>query len=398
MSRPHRPLLATLAAVALLTASCADDSDTAGPTTTTEAPDATVAPEPVDAYGDHEPGQYAGTSSWICHPDLADDPCRDLATTVIDPDGSSRVEALETAEDPAFDCFYAYPTTSGDPGPLSDLEVDDTEIDTVRAQVARFSTVCRVFAPAYRQVTLTGLGGGATAEDREVAYGDVLDAWKTYVVEANGGRGVVLLGHSQGAGHLRRVLAEEVDDHDGLRSLLVSAALLGSTVTVPEGELVGGDLEQIPACEHGDQVGCVMSWAMFPADEPPTDATRFGRTTQEGREALCTDPAALVGEGVVVGAVLPTRVTLLGGIEGFEDLDTPFVSLPRSVRTSCERDGGASYLAIALADPDDPRPVAGLVEQRLGPAWGLHLLDASIAQDELISIVTRQATAHAARR
>jgi hypothetical protein len=128
--------------------------------------------------------------------------------------------------------------------------------------------VCRVFAPAYRQVPLTGLGRGATADDREVAFGDVLDAWKTYVVEANEGRGVALLGHSQGAGHLRRLLAEEVEDHDGLRSLLVSAALLGTTVTVAEGELVGGDLVQIPACEHGDQVGCVMSWAMFPADAP----------------------------------------------------------------------------------------------------------------------------------
>jgi hypothetical protein len=141
-----------------------------------------------------------------------------------------------------------------------------------------------------------------------------------------------------------------------------------------------------------------MSWAMFPADAPPGEATRFGRTDQAGRHALCTDPAALVGEGVVVGAVLPARVTLLGGIEGFEDLATPFVSLPRSVRTGCERADGSTYLAIALADPDDQRPVAGLVEQRLGPAWGLHLLDASIAQDELISIVSRQAAAHAAAR
>jgi hypothetical protein len=399
MSRRPRPLLVTLVAAAVLGAACGDDGDSGtAETTTTEVPAEEVEPEPVDAYPDHQPDQYAGTSSWICHPDLADDPCRDLATTVIEPDGSRRVDALEPAEDPAFDCFYAYPTTSGDPGPLSDLDVDETEIDTVRAQVARFSTVCRVFAPAYRQVTLTGLGGGATAEDREVAYGDVLDAWKTYVVEANEGLGVVLLGHSQGAGYLRRVLAEEVEGHDGLRSLLVSAALLGSAVTVPEGELVGGDLEQIPACEHGDQVGCVMSWASFPAEEPPTEATRFGRTSQEGREALCTDPAALVGEGVVVGAVLPTKVTLVGGIEGFEDLGTPFVSLPRSLRTSCERAGGATYLAVALADPDDARPVAGLMEQRLGPAWGLHLLDASIAQDELISILARQAEAHASSR
>jgi hypothetical protein len=36
-----------------------------------------------------------------------------------------------------------------------------------------------------------------------------------------------------------------------------------------------------------------------------------------------------------------------------------------------------------------------MLEQRLGPTWGLHLYDANLAQDDLIALVARQADAHA---
>ena len=349
---------------------------------------------PAPSYEDHVPQQYAGTSGWICHPALADDPCRDLATTVIEPDGERRVEETAPTEDPRFDCFYVYPTTSADPGPVSDLTVDESELATVRAQVARYATACRVFAPAYRQITLTGLGGGAGQAERDQAFADVADAWRTYVVEENDGRGVVLLGHSQGAGHLRRLLAEELDDDAALRSLLVSAVLLGTTVAVPEGELVGGDLQEIPACTSAEDVGCVISYSSYPADAPPAPGAIFGRA-DDGQQALCVDPAQLAGVDGPVGAVVPARPGLLGGIPGVEDVGTPFVSLPASIVTRCENREGYSYLSVALAGTEDPRPVAGLVRQGLGPTWGLHLLDANLAQDVLIEIVSRQAEAHA---
>lgn len=349
---------------------------------------------PYAGYEGYAPAQYAATSNWICHPDLQDDQCRDLATTVVEPDGTRRLDDLQPAEEPTFDCFYVYPTTSGDPSPVSDLIVDDPEISTVKAQVARYASQCRVFAPAYRQVTLTGLGGGAGQAEREQAYADVLDAWKSYVVQSNDGRGVVLLGHSQGAGHLRRLLVEELDDDADLRSLLISAVLLGTSVSVPEGELVGGDLQEIPACTTADTFGCVISYSSYPADAPPGEGAIFGRA-DEGQRALCVDPAELAGVDGPIAAVLPSTPSLLGGIAGFEDVGTPYVSISDSVLTSCVQTGDYTYLGVALADPDDSRPVAGLVQQRLGPTWGLHLLDANIGQDVLIDVVTRQAGARA---
>jgi hypothetical protein len=47
----------------------------------------------------------AGTT-WLCRPGLAGDPCTaDLTTTVVEPDGATRVERASPAPDPPIDCF-----------------------------------------------------------------------------------------------------------------------------------------------------------------------------------------------------------------------------------------------------------------------------------------------------
>lgn len=383
-------------AVVLAGAACGDDGDDAAPATTAAGPTTTAAGTTTTAtadgalYPEHRSELYAGTSNWICHPDLADDECRDLATTVVAPDGSRTVEEAAPASDPDFDCFYVYPTTSTDPGPVADLEVDESEIDTVRAQVARYASACRVFAPAYRQITLQGIGGGAGEGDRAQAYGDVVDAWRSYVTDQNGGRGVVLIGHSQGSGHLSRLIADEIGPSEDVRALLVSAVLLGSSVPAD-------GFEGVPPCEAADDTGCVVSYSSYPAGEPPVEGALFGRTRDAGRPALCVNPVELLGvDGEPASATLPTRLSLLGGVQGFEDVTTPFVSLPGAVRLACTEAGGYGYLSVEVAAAaGDTRPLGGLVEQRLGPTWGLHLLDANLAQDELIELVTRQAAAHA---
>ena len=61
-------------------------------------------------------------------------------------------------------------------------------------QAAQFERVCRVYAPMYRQVT-----SAHGTEGRELAYHDVRAAWRDYLAHDNDGRGVVLIGHSQGA-------------------------------------------------------------------------------------------------------------------------------------------------------------------------------------------------------
>ena len=63
-----------------------------------------------------------------------------------------------------------------------------------------------------------------------LAYGDVLAAWRDYLAHYNHGRGVVLIGHSQGAYVLKHLVTTVIDRSAAQRRLLVSAILLGGQV------------------------------------------------------------------------------------------------------------------------------------------------------------------------
>ena len=62
------------------------------------------------------------------------------------------------------DCFYVYPTVSNDPTPNSDMVPGPEEKNVVRSQFARFGSQCRLYAPMYRQVTLTALRAFLTGQ------------------------------------------------------------------------------------------------------------------------------------------------------------------------------------------------------------------------------------------
>ena len=129
-------------------------------------------------------------------------------------------------------------------------------------------------------------------------------AWRSYLERYNGGRGVVLIGHSQGTFVLRRLIAEEIDRRPKVRRRLVSALLLGGNVLVRKGRDSGGDFEHVRACRSDRQVGCVVAFSTFNAPVP-SDAL-FGRTTEPGLEVLCTNPAALGGGEGPVDAIFPS--------------------------------------------------------------------------------------------
>jgi pimeloyl-ACP methyl ester carboxylesterase len=99
-----------------------------------------------------------------------------------------------------------YPTISRDETPYSDGEASPEEEGyVVLHQAARLASTCRVFAPIYRQRTLTALLASLGGSDPPGGQGgdpfaDVLDAFRTCMAEDNDGRGFVLVGHSQGAG------------------------------------------------------------------------------------------------------------------------------------------------------------------------------------------------------
>jgi Protein of unknown function (DUF3089) len=403
---------AALVAAGALIAACgsgddADDSNS-GDTGEGEASEAAL-PEGYEGY---ESELYGGDANWLCKPGLTDDVChRDLDATVVNADGSTEVEPHLAAEDPPVDCFYVYPTTSADEGQNSDLEPGESEeISTVYNQAARLTASCRVFAPLYRQGTLSSIGGGAGDAANgswAVAYEDVLDAFRQYVAHESDGRGFVLVGHSQGAGLLNRLVQDEIDSEPLLRDRLVSGMLIGWPVSVPEGELVGGDFDNVPLCEAADQTGCIVSFESFRSNAPPPSGSLFGRSRTEGQRAACTNPASLGGGAAPLRpyfAVDQPDGALLGGGDAVpfadaartSEITTPFVTYPDLVSAECAQEGEYTYLSLTVdADPADPR--TDDIGGDLTPEWGMHLVDVNVAMGDLVDLVASQGEAYAAQ-
>jgi hypothetical protein len=365
----------------------------------------------VNPYPGYRSAIYADPAHWLCRGDT-DDVCdHDLDATSVKAKGKTRVERWRPAKHPKFDCFYVYPTISSDPGGNSDLVPGDAEeLFVVRQQAARLGSVCRVFAPVYRQVTLTALigilGGMPVDVDRTLAYDDVVDAWKHYIANDNAGRGVLLIGHSQGAGLLVSLIKNEIDPSPVLRGRLVSAILLGTSLQVPEGRDVGGDFANIPLCHTPRDTGCAISYASFRANAPPPANSLFGGSSRPGWKAACTNPASLRGGKGWLHPYLPTDGASLPILmvppptwvdPAKRPITTPFVTLPRFVEAECAEHGGFSYLALRVAgNPADPRidDIGG----DLTPEWGLHLIDANVAMGDLVAIARRQGRAYRHRR
>jgi hypothetical protein len=333
---------------------------------------------------------YGDEANWLCLPGRTGDACDvDLDATLVRADGSTEVQPFRPAEDPALDCFYVYPTISGDPPPNADLDAGGEERGVTATQFARFGEVCRTYAPIYRQVPLAALSAlsgvttttaPGTPDPRQVAYDDVLDAWRHYLSELNPSddgavRPFVLIGHSQGAGHLRRLVAEEIGPDEALRSRMAGALLIGSGVPAPGSP---DAIEDVPPCTEPGQRGCIVSYATFLASEPPPENSLFGAPREGTGRVLCTNPAALGGGA----APLDTYV----GAPPGGTVTTPYVRYEGLVDGECVQEGRFDYLQVTSTWAEgDARPAD--LGGRITPAWGLHLLDVNLAQGDLIEMV-----------
>jgi len=354
------------------------------------------------------PNDYSKPENWLCLPGRQDACTVDLSTTVIAADGSMTEEAWKAAANPRVDCFYVYPTVSREPRISADMFQGPAERQVVRVQFARFAELCRPFAPMYRQVTMLGLlarmSGKPIAGAQALAYSDVADAWHYYLKHDNHGRGVILIGHSQGANLLRKLIANEIDGRP-IERRIVAAALIGSTVAVPKGAGVGGTFAHMALCRSATQTGCIITYESFPADFPPEPGGLFGEAGGEGMVAACTNPAALGGGSGELHAYLATHAhAWVNATEPGEWLKapkpvtTPFVSLPGMLTAECATNDGLNYLAITVHKSDaDARTgeihgevaVNGTVRRE----WGLHVLDVSLAQGNLVAIFKKQSKA-----
>jgi hypothetical protein len=240
---------------------------------------------------------YGQASSWIARPGLPEDPAEWL------PEGF----AATTADNAAI--FYIHPTTY--------LETDrwnaplepgaDTEYRTrlfVQSQASAFNGAGQVWAPRYRQAAYGAflLKSEDAQKALDLAYGDVEAAFREFVRQA-GDKPVILVGHSQGALHLERLLKEEIAGRP-IAKRVVAAYVVGWPISTTTDLAALG----LPACRAPEQSGCILSWMTF--GDPPNpefifdqwQKTRgFTGGERSRKDTLCVNPIS----GVENGAAKP---------------------------------------------------------------------------------------------
>jgi hypothetical protein len=337
---------------------------------------------------------------WLCKPGVKPDPCTPgLSTTQYTPTlHAVKVLHPTAVKQPAFDCFYVYPTVSDQKTTLANLHIDPEEKSIALYQAARYSQYCRVYAPMYRQVTVTALDSGNTESPAELAkpVNDVRAAFASYLKNDNDGRPFVLIGHSQGSFVLEQLIAKDVDTKPAVRQRMLSAILMGGNVLVKNGKNVGGTFQHVPACRSDTELACVIAFSTF--DQPVPNPSLFGRSTVAGQHVLCTNPAALGGGAAKVDPILPSALFAPGTLIALGNKllnvtqpmpKTVWSSEPGAYSAQCSSAGGANVLQITpLGGAQTPTPSPT-------PEWGLHLLDANVALGNLLNDVHAESRAYA---
>lgn len=399
---------------------------------------------------------------WLCHPGAVANPCnQDLAgnpqrggafsyrylgsgqdetldATRIGADGSTSVESFAAPSTPAADCFYVYPTVDLTPNPLLQLgslppAPTDTHLAVMLTQVARFSGICRMFVPVYRQAPLLNVAGGVltgTAADLSTGAMDIENAWADYWDHDNTDpvtherRGVILLGHSQGTADLITLMQERFDGDTEEHEQLIAAYLLGGNVQIADGSTTvptpdpTSTFQELAPCERDSAsapmpTGCILAYSSYATENgqaPAADAV-FTRSTTPGHRILCVNPAALLAGSAAdatqpLDLYLPTNRLLEGTIVlpnghlsivlsglALQNRPTGFVRYPDTLTGQCrvqtDSAGTASWLQVSGNAALFPSGNTGL---------GLHVIDYNVALGDLVQLATLQSQRWTATR
>lgn len=343
-------------------------------------------------------------TTWLCNPAMTDDPCDIPLETTDLRTGQTYSGDPDPGSDKPVDCFYVYPTVT-DEAALNAGDADWPEVRSIASfQAARFSTTCRVFAPVYDQVTLWGLAPGMLVDHglMDRAYADVLSAWNDYLEHDNNGRGVIFIGHSQGAMMLRKLIREQVDPNPVVRDKMAGALLIGGNVETARGSTTGGDFQNIPLCTSRGEAGCAVAFSTVEGDpllnmfgNSSLDVLSYGMELPMGPqyEVACTDPAELSGDRDPVGLTIPSAPFA----EGIISILMQYTSFPQPMPTSdstwttssqraegqCVQKNGYDLYQFHLTDPGEP------VLNEI-PFMGTHLVDLNLGLFRLVSIAQQQ--------
>lgn len=210
--------------------------------------------------------------------------------------------------DAPVDVFFIHPTTyfsrAGWNQPLDDEQAERGAEFALRAQASAFNEIGRIYAPRYRQMSLSGYRSDSDGDrDRalDLAYRDVRAAFEAFLGQWSRGRPFIIAAHSQGSGHGLRLVSELMSDlaaDPSLRKRLVAAYLIGAAV--PE-DALAKTVPGVPLCASPEQTGCAVFYNAVEAGafDPGERPERFehvrawypgGYRSHEHPRLLCVNP------------------------------------------------------------------------------------------------------------
>lgn len=191
---------------------------------------------------------YSDEKYWIALPWRLD-----IADTI--PPGCPTAENQTNAH---VDAFYVHPTVYLSGGPwIADLEnknVNKKCDACVMHQATPFNSCAKVYAPRYRQAILRSFTQGSKeGEDAlDTSYADVKKAFQYYLANWNKGRPIILVGHSQGAYHVARLMDDFFTGKPLLKQLVAAYPIGFDTKT--------NRYKDIPVGDSASQTGCFVTW------------------------------------------------------------------------------------------------------------------------------------------
>lgn len=180
------------------------------------------------------------------------------------PSGADKVPQGATparTSSPQADVFFIHPTTylgndtwnaRFDADGFTGRQLNET---VLQYQTSAFNACCRMFAPRYRQATISAFlrPSADSFKAYDLAYTDVMEAFDRYIESANNGRPFILASHSQGSLHATRLIHDRIAGNPRLRRLLIAAYVIGASL--PEAFETG-----LPTCRSPRQTGCIIGW------------------------------------------------------------------------------------------------------------------------------------------
>ncbi len=299
-------------------------------------PPGAYAPQP--AFGE---ARYADPALWLAQPGTSGE-----ATARTLPQGAAHGTPVDAA------VFFIHPTSFASRtawnDPLTDADARSHAVQYVRAMASPFGDAAEIWAPRYRQATI-----GAFLTERpdarealDLANGDVLAAFDWFVAHADRQRPIVLVGHSQGAYLLLRLLKERVAGTP-LAGRIAAVYVAGWPVSKRHDLAATG----LPACSGPAQAGCIMSWQSYaePASPPKIRPGYVAATALDGgnrldASPLCTNP--LTGGAAASAPASANHGTFAPS----EDLASATLR-PGAIPARCDASG-----LLLIGDPPDLGP------------------------------------------